>query len=293
MPLRHASRFTPLLTTCGILVTLAAARVAQVARADEPQTRPAAMSERRFLVWDRVKSDVDATKRRTELEKAAYLGIASSPATPVLQRQLKLPEGVGLVVDYVEPGTPAQAAGLQPYDVAVRLNDQVLVNPPQLAVLVRTFDAGDVVTLTVIREGKPTPLKVKLVEREVKPIAEVAFGPVVSELLVDRVLPPNHPPVATDARAGEGDVIGVKIHNLEGPGLFTNSQHIVADGEIRLPYLSNPIVARGKTALELQQAVIQAYGNEKVLENADVSVTITPHMVAKSEQSNQRRERRR
>ena len=62
------------------------------------------------------------------------------------------------------------------YDVAVRLNDQILVNAQQLAVLVRTFNPGDEVTLTVIREMKETPLKVKLVERDVRPLDQVGFG---------------------------------------------------------------------------------------------------------------------
>src|SRR5688500_10785950 len=37
------------------------------------------------------------------LEKGTYLGVASSPASAVLRKQLKLPDGIGLVVDYVEP----------------------------------------------------------------------------------------------------------------------------------------------------------------------------------------------
>jgi hypothetical protein len=35
----------------------------------------------------------------SKLEKAAFLGVATSPASVVLRRQLKLSEGIGLVVD--------------------------------------------------------------------------------------------------------------------------------------------------------------------------------------------------
>src|SRR5687768_16620703 len=68
------------------------------------------------------------------LERGSYLGVACSPVSEVLRRQLKLPEGTGLVVDYVEPESPAQTAGIDPHDVLIRLNEQILVNPPQLAV---------------------------------------------------------------------------------------------------------------------------------------------------------------
>ena len=109
------------------------------------------------------------------LERAAYLGVAASQTTPVLQKHLKLPEGVGLVVDYVEPESPAAAAGLEVYDVMLRFDGQLLVNPQQLAVLVRTFDPGAEVKLRIIRAGEPAVLDLKLVERDVKPVWQIKF----------------------------------------------------------------------------------------------------------------------
>src|SRR4051812_3591693 len=42
-------------------------------------------------------------------EKAAFLGVAVSSAPGVIRDQLKLPRGVGLVVDHVEADSPAAA----------------------------------------------------------------------------------------------------------------------------------------------------------------------------------------
>ena len=100
----------------------------------------------------------------------SYLGVGTSSPPEALQRQLQLKPGLGLVVEQVEPGSPAEQAGVKEFDVLQKLDDQLLVNPEQLLVLVRTYKAGDEVKLTVIREGKSQELTAKLVERDVPPI---------------------------------------------------------------------------------------------------------------------------
>lgn len=102
--------------------------------------------------------------------KGAFLGVGASPAQEALRKQLQLKPGVGLVVDTVEGGSPAQQAGLREFDVLHKLDDQLLVNPEQFSVLVRTYKPGDEVKLTVIREGKPQVLPAKLGERDFPPL---------------------------------------------------------------------------------------------------------------------------
>jgi hypothetical protein len=104
------------------------------------------------------------------LARAAYLGVSTSSPDTALQKQLQLKPGVGLVVDSVEPGSPAEQAGVRQYDVLHKLDDQLLVNTDQLSVLVRSYDAGKEVKLSVIREGKPESLTTKLAERAVAPL---------------------------------------------------------------------------------------------------------------------------
>lgn len=102
----------------------------------------------------------------------AYVGVATSSASAALREQLNLPRGVGLVVDSIEPDSPAQAAGVQPHDVLHKLGDQILINVQQFAVLVRTHKAGDRVTLSVIRKGQPVLVDLTLGERLLPPIDE-------------------------------------------------------------------------------------------------------------------------
>lgn len=105
-------------------------------------------------------------------EKAAYLGTGVSPVIPAVREQMKLVKGVGLVVDKVEPGSPAETAGIKQNDILEKFNDQLLVNLQQLTVLVRATKGGDEIKLTIIREGEHQTVPVKLVEKEVPALDE-------------------------------------------------------------------------------------------------------------------------
>lgn len=94
-----------------------------------------------------------------------YLGVVTSPVAPVLAAQLGLAEGFGLVVDEVLPESPAARAGVQRFDVLKLLNDQQLVDPNQLATLVRSMGKDADVSLTVLRKGGEQKLSVKVGER--------------------------------------------------------------------------------------------------------------------------------
>lgn len=106
-----------------------------------------------------------------KLVKAAFLGVGvSSLRSEALRCQLGLPDGVGLVVLGVLKDGPSAKAGIVVHDVLHKLDDQLLVNQEQLAVLVRMHKVGDVVALTVIRSGKSLVLSAKLAEKMQPPL---------------------------------------------------------------------------------------------------------------------------
>jgi serine protease Do len=96
-----------------------------------------------------------------------YLGVDTSQVPTVVSDQLGLAKGFGLVVDYVEPNSPAATAGVQQNDILKMLNDQILIEPSQLRKLLQTFPEGAEVTLTVLRKGQEQKLTVKLARKEV------------------------------------------------------------------------------------------------------------------------------
>ena len=96
-----------------------------------------------------------------------YLGVETSQVPDVVSEQLGLAKGLGLVIEYVEPNSPAASAGIQQNDIIKMLNDQILIEPSQLRKLLQTFSEGTEVTLTILRQGKEQKVTIKLAKKEV------------------------------------------------------------------------------------------------------------------------------
>lgn len=142
--------------------------------------------------------------REQKMVKAAFLGVGVSNAPEVLTEQLKLPQGVGLVVEFVEKDSPAENAGIQPRDLLHKLNDQLLINVQQLATLVRTFKPGEGVEVTLIRKGEVLTLDATLVEKELPELSSAAqqfeFSTVPG---FPSLVPGQMPQIHVDALPGE------------------------------------------------------------------------------------------
>ena len=106
-----------------------------------------------------------------DMEKGpvTYLGVQISPIDPVVTAQLGLQKGIGLTVNHVAEDSPAGKAGLEKFDILKLLNDQILIHPQQLRVLVRSKEEGDKITLTILRKGNELKLEATLVKRKIKP----------------------------------------------------------------------------------------------------------------------------
>jgi len=130
---------------------------------------------------------VNTFKPFSPTERAAFLGIAVSSVPAVLKEQLGLPNGVGLVAEHVDAKSPAEAAGVKQYDVLHKLGDQLLINPSQFAVLVRTHKPGDEIRLTLIRRAQSMQVMIKAAEKELPVLPEELTAlPLVGRLFGDK-----------------------------------------------------------------------------------------------------------
>jgi hypothetical protein len=117
-----------------------------------------------------------AAARAADAPTVAYLGVAAQPADPAASAAAGLPAGVGLTVTFVEPTGPAAAGhAVRAGDLLQKLDDQLLVNLPQMVTLVQLHRPGDAVMLTVVRDGRPLRATVKLGERR-RPEPRAAAG---------------------------------------------------------------------------------------------------------------------
>jgi serine protease Do len=112
--------------------------------------------------------DKDKDKDKGPKVPVTFLGVETSSVPRVVSEQLGLAKGFGLVVDYVVPDGPAAAAGVQQNDIIKMFNDQILMDPDQLAKLVRSYPEGTNVTLTILRKNAETKVTVKLGKKEVR-----------------------------------------------------------------------------------------------------------------------------
>jgi serine protease Do len=87
----------------------------------------------------------------------AKLGLALAPLSSDMRDQLSVPDGTkGAVVQQVQPGSPADEAGLQAGDVIVGVGDHVVRSPSEAVKAIRSAVASDQpVALRIIRDGQP------------------------------------------------------------------------------------------------------------------------------------------
>jgi YidC/Oxa1 family membrane protein insertase len=82
----------------------------------------------------------------------------------------KSPDNVGCLVQVVGDGTPAARAGLQKDDVITSVAGEKVTGPKHLAEVLQQHDPGEIVELTVVRQGKPKPLSATLARRPLEVI---------------------------------------------------------------------------------------------------------------------------
>ncbi len=92
----------------------------------------------------------------------AYLGVTLTDGTAKVGEATR----VGAQVHQVMADTPAAAAGLQPGDVIIKIDDHTVGGAESLTGYVRTYSSGDKVTLTVVRDGQQQEITATLATRE-------------------------------------------------------------------------------------------------------------------------------
>ena len=94
-----------------------------------------------------------------------YIGVALKDVDQELQRSLNLPVAHGALVQDITEGSPADRAGLQPYDVIVALDERNVSNDDELIREIATRSPGSAARLRLLRDGREQNVTVKLAER--------------------------------------------------------------------------------------------------------------------------------
>lgn len=127
-----------------------------------------------------------------------FIGVALRDLDADLRESLGLATSRGAFVQDVSKGSPAERAGIRPYDVIVAIGDAPVTSDDELIRSISAQPPGTTTVLTVLRDGRQERLSVKLAER-----------PVGS--------PPDATPVDASARdeLGDGMFLGLTVRDLD------------------------------------------------------------------------------
>jgi 2-alkenal reductase len=94
-----------------------------------------------------------------------FLGVTPQMLDPDIAAQLGTEQTKGALIMQVEPGTPADKAGLREGDVVTALNGQPIDEQHTLIASLANHRIGEQIELTVLRDGQTQTIKVTLGER--------------------------------------------------------------------------------------------------------------------------------
>ncbi|MBK5295606.1 MAG: DegQ family serine endoprotease [Vicinamibacteria bacterium] len=94
--------------------------------------------------------------------RRSRMGVTIQPVTADIARSLDLPSVKGALVNGVEPGSPADHAGVKTGDVITKFNGLALDNGNDLRNLVASTAPGSKATVTIVRQGHSQDVAVQL-----------------------------------------------------------------------------------------------------------------------------------
>ncbi|HEY6214337.1 MAG TPA: trypsin-like peptidase domain-containing protein [Vicinamibacterales bacterium] len=127
-----------------------------------------------------------------------FMGVALRDVDADLERSLKLTVHRGALVQDVTAASPAERAGLRPYDIVVALDDHAIASDDQLIREIAGRAPGSPAKLRFVRDGREQTVTVRLTERPLRD--------------VERTDPP-----APDARRSDPNAspLGLNVRDLD------------------------------------------------------------------------------
>jgi serine protease Do len=148
-----------------------------------------------FAIPIEVALDVAKQLQQSGKVTRGRLGVGIQPVTKELAQSFRLDSATGAVVTNVEPGSPADKAGLKPGDVILSYNGKKIENPNDLPRFVAGTKPGEKAELEIWRNGKREQVAAAVGEFPSEQRAEAPgtpSAPASNELgLAVRELPPE------------------------------------------------------------------------------------------------------
>lgn len=160
----------------GLMALLGSGAGAWALPGDDKEKEDKKVVEKRRIVI----VDGDGKERVIEgmgpMVRRGYLGVGLTEMTPELRTHFGAPEDAGVMVSHVDPGGPADKAGLAVGDIVTRIDGKDVRSSWDVRARVRDFEEGQQVPLEVWRNRKAQTLTAAVTLRE-RP--ELDMGPLL------------------------------------------------------------------------------------------------------------------
>jgi len=97
-----------------------------------------------------------------------WLGVGIDPITDSLAEKNNVKQGVGVIVNSVFEGDPAQLAGLKVGDIILKIGGVKIDSPNSLIRIIGTISPGQTINLDILRKGERKVVPVKLESKKKK-----------------------------------------------------------------------------------------------------------------------------
>lgn len=124
---------------------------------------------------------------------SSYLGIAVVEINSERAKALHLKEERGVEVTCLDPGSPAEKAGLKPGDVVLEYNGEHVQGGEQFIRLVRETPPGHTAKLVVWRNGATETLTAAIGQRQLLPMVSQFDDDAFTTVMPAMPLPPERP----------------------------------------------------------------------------------------------------
>ncbi len=143
-----------------------------------------------------------------------WIGVTIQTVTPEMAKSFGLKEAKGALVGDVAPGGPAEKGGMKRGDIITVFDGKEVKSANDLPLLVAETAVGKVVDVTVVRDGKNVPVKIRVEELTEAKIAAQSQTPVQSfGMKLDDITPQWR------QQFGVRDKTGVIVVNVDPGGL--------------------------------------------------------------------------
>ena len=170
-----------------------------------------------------------------------WLGVGIDPVTEETAKKANGKEGVGVIINSVFEGDPADLAGLKVGDIILKIGGSEINSPNKMIRVIGAITPGQTINMNILRDGKSRMVPIKLESRTKKTLPLAAVLPLDSLgfSVEDREKDTNLPNGVLVSRVNPESSAGMK--GLLSGDLITSVNGDVVDSQIEFAQLLGEI----------------------------------------------------